>query len=764
MGKSAHYSHSTSKSGRVEYLSSHLDAVAKRASEYAEAFGASDEALIAGLLHDLGKYGDLFQKRLEGKERGIDHWSPGAWTSLMNYQEYGKAAAVAIQGHHIGLQKGDNDSLRDLAPEKLQSHHPLSLRLSSVNIEKLLDRFKADGLKLPPSPQQSLFPKDSSDIKAAVMLNIRMLYSTLVDADFIETEAHFQAEDNMNRCYRSEGSALQADKALQILLELVQKLSDERRASDKVMKMRRHLLKVCLTTASESQGLFTLTAPTGAGKTLSMLAFALEHARIHDLRKVVVVIPFLSIIEQTAQVYRHIFQGYFRDEYILEDHSLAGTKHDENNVDSDLHRLKNQLAANWDAPIVVTTSVQFLESLFSNRPSACRKLHRLAKSVILFDEVQTLPLKVVVPTLATLSHLAERFHSSVVFATATQPAFTELHKHVKTFCGAGWTPREIVPPNLDLFAHAKRTTVHWPISGTKLSWDELKDEIRSHEQVLCVVNLKRHAHDLFDRISLSIHNNVFHLSTNMCPVHRHDVLEKVREKLKHGEPCRLISTQCVEAGVDVDFPVVCRALGPMDAIAQAAGRCNRNGKAESGQVIVFEPDDEFLYPTGAYSQAAGVTKLLLNEFDEEPPDINNPELFKKYYRTLYSFRDLENENKDLSDAIKRLDFAAAAKEYRIIDNKASINVLVPYQGALDKYEDLKADSETNGLTRRWIARARPYSISLYKPGKFENYLKPIDVRFGKSKGASEDWYIYLNKEHYDYNKGLVPPSDELLIA
>ncbi|MCX5999800.1 MAG: CRISPR-associated helicase/endonuclease Cas3, partial [Chloroflexi bacterium] len=270
------------------------------------------------------------------------------------------------------------------------------------------------------------------------------------------------------------------------------------------------------------------------------------------------------------------------------------------------------LAENWDAPIIVTTSVQLLESLFSKSPSACRKLHRLAGSVILFDEVQTLPVALAVPTLATLSHLSKRYGTTVVFSTATQPAFEHLHGEVKQYSLGGWQPDEIVPPSLNLFQRARRTRVEAPDFDRPVTWAQLAGRLASHEQVLCVVNLKKQLSRLFDLLQQHGTDGLLCLSTNMCPAHREVVLSMVKERLASGRVCRLISTKCVEAGVAIDFPAVYRAFGPLDAIAQAAGRCNRNGRAERGTVSVFLPEEEG-YPDGAYRQAADTTRILLKK-------------------------------------------------------------------------------------------------------------------------------------------------------
>lgn len=616
---SEYLAHRNAKLGLGEPLRDHLKLVAERAKKYANAFGAGEEAYMAGLLHDLGKYGGLFQKRLKGEVEGIDHWSAGAWAARERYKLQGKATALAIQGHHIGLQAGNKDSLGELHPQKLQANHPLRLKLSETDFGQLTSRLQNDGLTL---PSQNKLPSSLHRWglnNASSMLDVRMLFSALVDADFIETEAWFQIDTTGKRRYREPGLPLEPAKALFRLQSHQEKLAQTSSSSPSVQELYADVLKACLKAAELPPGLFTLTAPTGSGKTLSMLAFALAHAARHNLRRVIVVIPYLTIIEQTIQVYRKVFEPHLTpgelERFILEHHSLSGIRSKDNKPqieDEDYQR--RLLTENWDAPIVVTTNVQLLESLFANRPSTCRKLHHIANSVILFDEVQTMPVSLAIPTLASLSRLAEPYHSTIVFATATQPAFGHLDESVKGHCASGWRPREIVPTEANLFARARRHRVMWPEADKSTSWLELAEKLAAHNQVLCVVNLKRHAKVLFDELKQSGAESVFHLSTNMCPAHRQAVLEKVRMLLSEGKACHLVSTQCVEAGVDIDFPVVYRALGPLDAIAQAAGRCNRNGHLPGGDVYVFRPEQEDkgrLYPDGAYEQAADVTRLLL---------------------------------------------------------------------------------------------------------------------------------------------------------
>lgn len=729
-----------------EPLQDHLRDVAERAALFASAFGAAEEARLAGLLHDLGKYSERFSRRLEGLERGLDHWSAGAWAAAFRFRN--AAVALAIQGHHVGLQ----------APDALnQLRKPAGgLELTDADFPSLLALLEADGLSLP-APGGSIF--DPAGLKGSGMLDVRMLFSALVDADFLETEAHFQRSGGGEKVYRDDGPPLQADVALALLDAHLAELSREGRAAPHVDRLRADLLAACREAAALPPGLFTLTAPTGAGKTLAMLAFALGHAREHGLRRIVMAVPFLSIIEQTVRVYRSLLAELGRG-YVLEHHSLAGTRGKEDDGQSENERAARLQAENWDAPLVVTTSVQLLESLFANRPSACRKLHRLAGSVILLDEVQTLPPALAVPTLAALSHLADRYGSTVVFATATQPAFESLDRHVRRLAPCGWTPHEIVPPSLNLFERARRTRVVWDVAAP-CTWASLADDLACAGSALCIVNLKRHAHDLAQLLAERGVPGLLHLSTNLCPAHRERVLAEVRERLEKKLPCVLISTQCVEAGVDVDFPQVFRALAPLDAIAQAAGRCNRNGRmAEPGLVRVFRPEDE-RYPPGGYEAAARVTSMLLKQ-NPEGLDLQSPGLFAEYYRTLYSLTGIgaaeQGRAKKLAEAVGRLDFSAAAELYRLIDQDA-INVVVPYDR--EAFEDLREELRRAGRpTRGWIRRARPHTVNVYRRRGGD----PLHAFLQPASGDREDWFLLLDEKLYDRERLGLLAAPEVWIA
>ncbi len=760
------HAHSGNKQNRWQTQAEHLEQVSDMAMGFASGLGMEEEARLAGILHDLGKYSPVFQDRLHGIGTGLDHWSAGAWVAIKEFRS--KAAALAIQGHHIGLQAGGTiEDFRSMDPERIgkSSSHPYGLALTETNTDLLLERLRADGF----DPQRPTTPAYTSSSNCASMFDVRMLFSALVDADYLDTEAHFSGA-------RLAGPRLGPEAALEAVEAAVREIAAESTASDSVRQVRGDLWDACLASAAMSPGLFTLTAPTGAGKTLSMLAFALKHMMANpnrSTRRVIMVAPFLSIIDQTASIFRSVFDKRFGRDYVLEHHSLSGTGAEPGAnetgggsaeaVDRSAAALRDrQLCENWDSPIVVTTSVQFLESLFSNRPSAARKLHRLANSVILLDEIQTLPLDVVLPTLATLSHLSKRYGTTVVLSTATQPAFCQLDDKVRALGTSGWAPREIVPESLRLFERSRRVSVGWPRRDEKATWRDIADRLTSERQSVCIVNLKRHAVDLARQVNELGVATVKHISTSMCPRHRRSVLDEARKYLSVNNPERfcLISTQCIEAGVDgIDSPFLMRSFGPLEAIAQAAGRCNRSGAYEIGRMVVFHPAVEgVLYPGDTYQRAAQVTRAMLDDMGPERMDIYSPELFEGYYRRLYAATDFAETGRKLADAIRAQHFPEVARLYRLIEN-SSINVVVPYRDevlGMAPFEDLVAEVRATGLTRQWVRKAREYTVSLFRPTSladsvYEN-LEPVSL----GDKLSTEWFIYGQATDYSLTYGLVP--------
>ena len=477
-------------------------------------------------------------------------------------------------------------------------------------------------------------------------------------------------------------------------------------------------------------------------------------------------ITAINFIEQTAAIYRDLLGA----DTVLEHHSLAGLGAEDREKDREMddedeagqsrERRRRLLAENWDAPIVITTSVQMLESLFSNRPSACRKLHRLAGAVILFDEVQTLPTGLVLPTLATLSHLAHRYRSSVVFATATQPAFEHLHERVQTHVAEGWQPRPIVPDPERLFSPLRRVKRHWNPPDEPLSWPDLADQLRAARQVLCIVNLKRQARTLWDRLD---DDDSFHLSTNLCAAHRQRVLTEVRRRLRDDEPVRLIATQCVEAGVDVDFPVVFRAYGPLEAIIQAEGRCNREGRRrEPGDMHIFLPEDA-AYPPGGYEQATELTRILLRRLGAEGMALDDPAFIRDYYRELYDVSRPENmaKTRTLLDHVQAGSFPEVARTYRVIEND-SINVIVADPESGETFAAVQHLAEKSGLTAELMRKARPLTVSLFRPKPedpvWDSLLEVQSFKQGR-RSRQESWYIAARPEHYHPHLGYQPPAE-----
>jgi CRISPR-associated endonuclease/helicase Cas3 len=759
-----YYAHSANQAGIRHELREHLACVGKLAGTFAASTDWQEEAELAGDLHDVGKYGDRFQARLRGEDAGLDHWSQGAWLALSG--TYGGpnavavAAALAIEGHHIGLQPATHEMVQRLKPAVIAANHPLRLALSDPDPARLLARARAEGVNFP-QPAKALAALGSHPI--AKMLDVRMLFSCLVDADFLDTAAHFDG-DVQGKRPREMGPPLDPARAIAELDAHMHRLNAGEPGDPVVAKARQALWEALIAAAAYDLGLFTATAPTGSGKTLSTLKFALEHAERHGLKRIIIAVPFLTVIEQTAAVYRAVFAAA-PPNYVLEHHSLAGLARESTTSDAvePAERQRRLLSENWDAPIVLTTNVQLLESLFSNRPSACRKLHNLMESVIIFDEAQSLPRDLAVPTLAALSHLSETYRASVVFATATQPAFTTLHDAVAKLAPSGWQPREAVPNHPELFASLRRVKVHWPADGDQRSWDQLAGELEAEPQALCILNLKRHALALLG--ALRHCEGVIHLSTNLCPEHRRAVMAHVRTTLKQGSECRLISTQCVEAGVDVDFPLVYRAMAPLDAIAQAAGRCNREGRLRGlGRVAVFDPAEDVecrrLYPTQAYYQAAEVTRTMLN--DEGDLDICNPEVFERYYRRLYDLARPESENKRLSEAINGRDFPEIARLYRLIDQDA-VQLLVPWSQRLDEFNTLKREAIEDGIDGRWMRRAQGLAVNLFRPTRgpadWDICLLPAKLKRG---GESRDWFVLEESTgaRYDDIIGLILPEGE----
>lgn len=672
--------HSENDAGVVHLLFDHLNEVADRAREFADCWGAGELAAYLGWWHDAGKVSEEFQRYLVAEPKppqGPDHSSVGALHAWEAGPE-AKLLAFCLTGHHGGLR--DLQDLKDRMSRKAQDSRIRNV-LSQAKAF-LGDPVSDDSL----DSIRRLFSDNSRDGPRRAAFFLRMVHSALVDADCLDTEAHFQPE--------------QADQRIEppSLAELWERLEkDQTRLQAKslgtVNEHRRLIYEACLTTAQQPQGFFSLTVPTGGGKTRSGMAFALQHALHHNLSRVIVAIPYTSIIEQNAQVYRDLFG----ETAVLEHHSALAVPEVPGD-ESDAERWARLAADNWDARIVVTTTVQFFESLFAAQNSRLRKLHNVARSVIILDEVQTLPTHLLAPTLEALRFLVEDFGCTVVLSSATQPALNAR----EGFAGLQ-NVREIVPQPEDYFRALARVRyeVH---NAPPWSWEEVAEAIAEQPQCLVVLNTIRDAIALMDTLPC---DEVLHLSTRLCAAHRREVLAEVQRRLGTGEPCRLISTQVVEAGVDIDFPVVFRALGPLDRIVQAAGRCNREGKRSEGRAVLFVPAEGGA-PRGAYRSGLETAAMMLTE--NPSLDLHDPEVYQRYFRLFYQGQELDRQG--IGEKISRLAFATIASDYRLIEEDTA-PVLVRHAPHASQVDAL-TDKARFFMNRDLLRQMQPYLVSLHR--------------------------------------------------
>lgn len=697
-------------------LQDHLLRVAELAQGRASVFGAGEWAHLIGALHDLGKYSQAFQQRLHGSDQRADHSSAGAKIVVEHLGQtmgpqwglMAKLMAFAIAGHHAGLANGVDDG-------QDRSTLQQRLRLAFGKDIPELDEVWRQEIELPKkfnAPTLKLHQPNGKYANFGLAFFTRMLFSCLIDADRIDTENHARATQGQAPLCSDYPSIqrlqMQASAYLAMLADSVQ--------ATPVNTLRQHILGHARAQASMTPGLFSLTVPTGGGKTLTSLAFGLDHAAQHHLRRLIYVIPFTSIIEQTAEVFRKALGECGQS--VLEHHSafdrdkLPGELEKSGAARKADYRDKLRLSMDsWDAPIVVTTAVQFFESLFSDRPSQCRKLHNIAGSVIVLDEAQTLPLKLLRPVMAAVDELVLNYRCSVVLCTATQPALKESDAFHNGFKDV----REIAPDPEALFAKLRRTQVK---SLGPQTDEQLVAHLHDREQVLMIVNNRRHARVLFDAIAPK--PGAFHLTTAMCAEHRSRKLAEIRQRLKDGLPCRLVATSLIEAGVDVDFPSVFRAEAGLDSIAQAAGRCNREGRRapENSEVFVFQTP-EWKAPLELAQLAAPMRSILRNHVG----DVLAPAALKSYFQQVYNDRGPELDGQGILKMhreTKHFDypFQNIAKAFRMIDSHM-LPIIVP----LD-------DTARDNLD---LLRHLPENMSVSRPSKkLQRYVVQVPERaFGQ---------------------------------
>jgi len=775
---------------KAQLLREHLAGVARRAEGFADALRFADSHLtvaakLAGLLHDLGKYRAEFQHYLNVGDRQrrsseTDHAVYGAaaggilWDTL--------AVAFAIAGHHAGLH--DLDQLvKQITGAKYhaQDRFPVLLETAdgSGELAGLLASLKPNQADASDSIARLGYDEDDPSDARRFDVLVRVLFAILVDADRLDSEK-FEQEYRLQRAWERPVQRLDAAVLLDRLENARRAKGDDKKASrPELNRLRNQVYEACRERGRTlPPGFFSLTVPTGGGKTMASMAFALEHAKARELRRVFVVIPYLSIIDQNAREFRQ----WFGADQVLEHHSAIEITPPKRGNDADAEEPPQALdieraMENWDVPIVVTTAVQFIETLFAASPAKARKLHNVARSVVVFDEVQTLPTHLLEPTLDVLRALQQHFGVSVVFCSATQPAFLKSSnlKH-------GFKPGEVVeiaPTPAELFQKLRRVQYHIEPAESPWNWDRLADEIVSlnRPQALAVVNLRQHAFDAYLKLKERTNSEdaVFHLSSAMCAAHRLDLLglakqpppNNIRQRLKDNLSCWVISTQLIEAGVDVDFPTVFRAMGPLDSIVQAAGRCNREGRLRNdsgqlipGDVIVFHPEvksERSALPPGNYSKATGIAPLYLKDTERL---VTDHELFAKYFNDLFQITatDRVRRGEDtIQQSRAKLNFRTVAERAKVICED-TIAVVVPYGRAKKLIAGIRRSKR---LDHGVLRRLQRYMVNL-RIGKNTLYQQLDDA--GRLTDLLSDLVLkVVDSDCYDLRRGIVfkdrPPED-----
>ncbi|MGW0981362.1 CRISPR-associated helicase Cas3' [Streptomyces xiamenensis] len=733
------YAHSVNEAGVRHGLAEHLRGSAALARRFGEVFGSGDLAAYLALVHDVGKGTCPWQAGLERAEKakgrvGVPHKGAGA---VLAARYVGNPFAALVHGHHGGLP--DRGRIR----EEL-----LALTGEGPDAEAAREAVTAVQALVPEiiPPERLALPAWLRELRSGegplgLEMLSRMLFSTLVDADFLDTAAHFA----------DQPARVRPDADIQGLYQRFERRRGtfvalrEPRAVDKV---REEIYQQVIAAATGSPGLYVLHVPTGGGKTLASMGFALRHAVEHTMHRVVVAVPFISITEQNAQVYRDMLdpaRGEHGEPVVLEHHSSA-------DLDGDGTARWARLAAeNWDAPVVVTTTVQLFQSLFDRRPSAMRKLHRLAGAVIVLDEVQALPDRLLAPILSALRSLVDHFGASVVFASATQPEFWRIPEL------EGAARLEMVQDVEELFARLRRVEYSWRLEDNQ-TWEVLAEDILAEpeRQVLTVVNTTvdaAHLHRAITDAAGAVDEDdvlVLHLSTRMTAGHRRDVIGQIRKRTAQGLPTLVVSTSLIEAGVDLDFPCVYRAMAPAESMQQAAGRCNRNGDRERGRVVIVRPTDGGFPQDRAYRAAREATGLHFGPALSDPDDLS---ALRRYYADRYSAQGSDGRafGKAIQDLRRDLDFPGVAADFQIIEEGHTTPVVV-LRGCVT---DAERDAIERDIGR--LRRGLPCGPGTLRQLQSHTARLPRQeaeeaVRAGLARPITGDLIEWVG--HYDEHRGL----------
>jgi CRISPR-associated endonuclease/helicase Cas3 len=697
--------HSENSRGKKQTMKEHSSGVGKLMRKYALSESFADLYEFCGLIHDLGKYSEDFQKYIAGEShKKVRHAIYGAIYAINQSM---LDVAIPVYGHHSGLPNRP-DILLDI---KTEQNSPKDIYDAILNLWK---EDIGDDIKI---PNDKLF-RDFPDTLLKELF-VRMLYSSLVDADSLDTERHF-SEDRFNArsCH-----PLNADL---LLNKLQQKkwlpfTNNPEKSEQPINKLRNAVRKYAESKAHLPQGFFSLTLPTGMGKTLCSINWALHHAQSHkNIKKIIVVLPFISIIDQTAEELKDIFNDEDGD-YVLEHHSNVIYVEDK---DSEECSSKQLATENWDYPIIVTTSVQFFESFFGNSRSQCRKLHNIQDSIIIFDEIQTLPLNVTEPTLVMLDNLQQLCSCSILFCTATQPDF----KTRKGFDGISHIESLVENPQ-QIFGETRRVTYHPVNDYNEITISELtKDVVKCQQSALVVFNTKKKARLFYDEITEGGRHKTFHLSTSMCPVHRKRVINDIRKALGNEEYIIVSSTQLIEAGVDMDFPAVFRELAPLESIIQSAGRCNREGKNIAGDVYLFsltEPGQ----PSKEYRAWLEFANLLYKGNEER---LYTHDFYSYYYRELV--KNYANTDKlNITEDRKKLLYQTVAEKYKIIDSKTQPLFIFEYNDESRRLYYQVKDKE-------YLTRQERQQISQYCVQVYDNFVRDNNAFIGYEQCGLSVWH------------------------